>query len=227
MLLTAGDNPERLRSGPSFAALCGTAPVPVSSGRTDRHRLSRGGGPGREQRAAPDREQPHVQRRPHPRLPRHPPGPELEQEGRLPLPQTRRRPRDLPGPRRPLRRPRLQRPTPRPARQEPHPGRRRHRPARLAHRHLPDRTRQTTRRPARPGLPRMAQRRLTPIGASLPRAASLPSLGVPRRTPLHGAGLTRADLAWRLPFSRPLQRRQTRSAARSAALVETVHAWDR
>ena len=43
LLLTAGDNPERLRSGASFAALCGTAPVPVSSGRTDRHRLSRGG----------------------------------------------------------------------------------------------------------------------------------------------------------------------------------------
>ncbi|MFB9730816.1 IS110 family transposase [Ornithinimicrobium kibberense] len=43
LLLTAGDNPERLRSAPSFAALCGTAPVPVSSGRTDRHRLSRGG----------------------------------------------------------------------------------------------------------------------------------------------------------------------------------------
>ncbi|WP_010149438.1 IS110 family transposase [Serinicoccus profundi] len=43
LLLSAGNNPERLRSGPSFAALCGTAPVPVSSGRTDRHRLSRGG----------------------------------------------------------------------------------------------------------------------------------------------------------------------------------------
>ena len=43
LLLTAGDNPDRLRSSPSFAALCGTAPIPVSSGRTDRHRLSRGG----------------------------------------------------------------------------------------------------------------------------------------------------------------------------------------
>ena len=41
LLLTAGDNPDRLRSSPSFAALCGTAPIPVSSGRTDRHRLSR------------------------------------------------------------------------------------------------------------------------------------------------------------------------------------------
>lgn len=43
MLITAGDNPERLGSSASFAALCGTAPIPVSSGRTDRHRLSRGG----------------------------------------------------------------------------------------------------------------------------------------------------------------------------------------
>ncbi len=43
LLLTAGDNPDRLRSQAPFAALCGTSPVPVSSGRTDRHRLSRGG----------------------------------------------------------------------------------------------------------------------------------------------------------------------------------------
>lgn len=43
LLITAGDNPERLRSSASFAALCGTAPIPVSSGRTHRHRLSRGG----------------------------------------------------------------------------------------------------------------------------------------------------------------------------------------
>jgi transposase len=43
LLITAGDNPDRLRSSASFAALCGTAPIPVSSGHTDRHRLSRGG----------------------------------------------------------------------------------------------------------------------------------------------------------------------------------------
>ena len=42
-LITAGGNPDRLRSEASFAALCGAAPVPVSSGRTDRHRLSPGG----------------------------------------------------------------------------------------------------------------------------------------------------------------------------------------
>lgn len=43
LLITAGDNPDRLRTSASFAALCGTSPIPVSSGRTDRHRLSRGG----------------------------------------------------------------------------------------------------------------------------------------------------------------------------------------
>jgi transposase len=43
LLVTAGDNPERLRSEAAFARLCGAAPIPVSSGRTDRHRLHRGG----------------------------------------------------------------------------------------------------------------------------------------------------------------------------------------
>jgi transposase len=43
LLLTAGDNPERLRSEGSFAALCGVSPVPASSGKTIRHRLNRGG----------------------------------------------------------------------------------------------------------------------------------------------------------------------------------------
>ena len=43
LLLTAGDNPERLRSEASFAALCGVSPVPASSGKTVRHRLNRGG----------------------------------------------------------------------------------------------------------------------------------------------------------------------------------------
>ena len=36
-------NPDRLRSEASFAALCGTSPVPASSGKTIRHRLNRGG----------------------------------------------------------------------------------------------------------------------------------------------------------------------------------------
>lgn len=43
LLLTAGDNPDRLKSEAGFAALCGVSPVPASSGKTVRHRLNRGG----------------------------------------------------------------------------------------------------------------------------------------------------------------------------------------
>ncbi|MBJ7600808.1 IS110 family transposase [Candidatus Nephthysia bennettiae] len=43
LLVAAGDNPERLRSEGAFAHLCGVAPIPASSGRTNRHRLNRGG----------------------------------------------------------------------------------------------------------------------------------------------------------------------------------------
>jgi transposase len=44
LLITAGANPDRLRTEASFAALCGAAPVPASSGKTTgRYRLSRGG----------------------------------------------------------------------------------------------------------------------------------------------------------------------------------------
>jgi transposase len=43
LLLTAGDNPERVKSEASFAALCGASPVPASSGKVTRHRLNRGG----------------------------------------------------------------------------------------------------------------------------------------------------------------------------------------
>lgn len=43
LLVVAGDNPQRLRSEASFAALCGVTPLPASSGKTQRHRLNRGG----------------------------------------------------------------------------------------------------------------------------------------------------------------------------------------
>ena len=43
LLISAGDNPDRLRTEASFAALCGAAPIPASSGKTTRHRLNRGG----------------------------------------------------------------------------------------------------------------------------------------------------------------------------------------
>ncbi len=43
LLISAGDNAQRLRSEAAFAALCGTNPVPASSGKTTRYRLNRGG----------------------------------------------------------------------------------------------------------------------------------------------------------------------------------------
>ena len=43
LLAVTGDNPTRLRSYRSFAALCGSSPVDTSSGRQLRHRLNRGG----------------------------------------------------------------------------------------------------------------------------------------------------------------------------------------
>ena len=43
LLVTAGDNPHRMRTEASFAALCGASPVQASSGKTIRHRLNRGG----------------------------------------------------------------------------------------------------------------------------------------------------------------------------------------
>ncbi|MCC2594666.1 transposase [Tessaracoccus sp. OS52] len=43
LLITCGDNPNRIRHEASFAMLCGAAPIPASSGKTRRHRLNRGG----------------------------------------------------------------------------------------------------------------------------------------------------------------------------------------
>jgi transposase len=44
LLVCAGDNPHRLRTEAAFAALCGTNPLPATSGRTtNRHRLNRAG----------------------------------------------------------------------------------------------------------------------------------------------------------------------------------------
>lgn len=43
LLVAAGDNPDRMKSERSFAALCGTSPVQASSGQTIRHRLNQGG----------------------------------------------------------------------------------------------------------------------------------------------------------------------------------------
>lgn len=44
MLITAGDNTDRIQSESAFAKLCGVCPIPTGSGKTSgRHRLNRGG----------------------------------------------------------------------------------------------------------------------------------------------------------------------------------------
>ncbi len=44
LLVTAGDNPDRLHNERSWARLCGTTPLPANSGKvTTRYRLNRGG----------------------------------------------------------------------------------------------------------------------------------------------------------------------------------------
>ncbi|MGO1318376.1 MAG: IS110 family transposase [Microbacterium gubbeenense] len=43
LLMTAGDNPDRLHSEAAFAMLCGACPIPASSGQVTRYRLNRGG----------------------------------------------------------------------------------------------------------------------------------------------------------------------------------------
>lgn len=43
LVTAAGDNPHRIRSEAAFAKMCGACPIPASSGKTNRHRLNRGG----------------------------------------------------------------------------------------------------------------------------------------------------------------------------------------
>jgi transposase len=42
MLLTFGNNAQRVRSEAAFANMYGVCPIPASSGKTQRHRLNRG-----------------------------------------------------------------------------------------------------------------------------------------------------------------------------------------
>ena len=51
LLIAAGSNSDRLRSEASFASLCRVNPIPASSGKTNRHRLNRGGDRGGDRQA--------------------------------------------------------------------------------------------------------------------------------------------------------------------------------
>jgi transposase len=110
LLVTAGQNIDRLRGEGAFASLCGASPVPASSGKTTRHRLNYGG----------DRQANrtlHLIAVCHPRscertraYARRRSAEGQDQAGNHALPQALHRPRDPPRPPRGSRRPRRPRP---------------------------------------------------------------------------------------------------------------------
>lgn len=63
LVVAAGDNPGRLRGEAAFSMLCGVSPIPASSGKTERHRLNRGGNRQAKLGALRDRDQAHGVRR--------------------------------------------------------------------------------------------------------------------------------------------------------------------
>ena len=142
LLVAAGDNPRRMKSEKSFAALCGASPVPASSGQTVRHRLNRGGNRQANNALWPMRYHPDAHRRPHQRL-RHPTTGRRKKEKRdHPLPEAAHRPTDLPPPYQPAPNPELRQAT------HPTPTRRHHfRQRRPPPRHTADRPITTRARP--------------------------------------------------------------------------------
>ncbi|MES4889487.1 IS110 family transposase [Streptomyces sp. NPDC096012] len=73
LLITMGDNPERLNTEASFAALCGVSPVEYSSGRRSTRRLNYGGDrQAGQRRPAPHRVHPPAPRPAHPGVLRTP-----------------------------------------------------------------------------------------------------------------------------------------------------------
>ncbi|MCW2943798.1 MAG: family transposase [Actinoallomurus sp.] len=97
LLSTCGDNPDRLHSDAAFASLCGVSPVPASSGKTNRHRLNRGGDRQANQCPLHDRHLPHGPRPPDPHLRATPHHRRPVQERDHPLPEAVHRPRALQG----------------------------------------------------------------------------------------------------------------------------------
>ena len=87
LLVAAGDNPGRMKSERSFAALCGTSPVQASSGQTIRHRLNQGGNRHANNALWPMRYHPDTYRPCHQRICDQTPGRRKEPKRDHPLPQ--------------------------------------------------------------------------------------------------------------------------------------------
>ena len=102
-MVAVGDNPDRLRSEASFAMMCGVCPIPASSGKTQRHRLNRGGN--RQANSALHMVvvcRPNANRRADPSLCRsQDPGGAVQTREHA-LPEALRGPRDLPRPHGPI-----------------------------------------------------------------------------------------------------------------------------
>ena len=99
LLITAGDNPDRIGHEKSFAALVGSRPIPANSGQDPgpvpaqpRRR------PASQRRVVAHRDRPPRHRSRHPRLRRPTPSRRQDQERSYPLPQALHRPRGLPRP---------------------------------------------------------------------------------------------------------------------------------
>ena len=106
----AGDNPERMNTEASFAALSGASPVQASSGQTMRHRLNRGGNRQANNALWPMRYHPDTPRRCHSGLCNQTPSRREEPNRDHPLPQAAHRPRNLPATHQPAHNPELELP---------------------------------------------------------------------------------------------------------------------
>jgi Transposase IS116/IS110/IS902 family len=95
VLISIGDNADRLKSEAAFVHLCGAAPIPASSGRTHRHRLNRGGDRSANNAPLRSRSRPHATRRSHPRIRRETNPRRASQARNHPPSQALRCPRDL------------------------------------------------------------------------------------------------------------------------------------
>ena len=174
LLVAAGDNPGRMKSERSFAALCGASPVPASSGQTIRHRLNRGGNRQANNALWPMRYHPDTPRRSHQPIRGTAPGGSKEPKRDHPLPQAAHHPTGLPTADQPATNPEL-RPAPPPTSTRQH---HRH-PGRPTTRnppqpHLRTRTRPRPQPPTRQPIPDLAPHPptrpltdLTTIGASM------------------------------------------------------------
>jgi len=91
LLVTFGDNAERIPSKGALAKICGVAPLDASSGRQIRHRLNRGGNRQANRALHTLGRRPPARPRTDPRLHGAPNRRGQDQEGGLALPQALRR----------------------------------------------------------------------------------------------------------------------------------------